>query len=86
MSEIITRSEARTAQARVPNGSEAHYTVFHEIEFSPSQQCTIPSDTLNWFQVGDEGAIVSEFSSTSREEFEMFTDPRIRRIPQISAD
>ena len=31
----------------------------------------------------DEGAIVSEFSSTSRDEFDVFTDPRIKRIPEI---
>jgi D-lyxose ketol-isomerase len=28
-------------------------------------------------------AIVSEFSSTSRDEFDVFTDPRIKRIPVI---
>lgn len=74
---------ARTPKAHVPKGSEAHYTVFHEIELNPGEQYTIPPDTLHWFQAGDEGAIVSEFSSTSRDEFDIFTDPRIRRIPEI---
>ena len=73
-------------QARVPAGSEKYYTVFHEIELNPGEQYTIPSDTLHWFQAGDEGAIVSEFSSTSRDESDVFTDPRIKRIPEIEED
>jgi D-lyxose ketol-isomerase len=74
---------AGEVQGRVPEGSEAHYTVFNEIELNPGEQYTIPPNTLHWFQAGDEGAIVSEFSSTSRDEFDIFTDPRIQRIPQI---
>lgn len=65
--------------ARQPAGSEDHYTVFHEIELNPGQQHTIPPDTLHWFQAGPDGAVVSEFSSTSRDELDIFTDPRIRR-------
>lgn len=70
-------------QAHIPPGSEAYYTVFHEIELHPGEQYTIPPNTLHWFQAGEEGAIVSEFSSTSRDEFDIFTDPRIKRIPEI---
>jgi D-lyxose ketol-isomerase len=66
-----------------PAGSEAYYTVFHEITLHPGEQYTIPSDTLHWFQAGDEGAIVSEFSSTSHDESDEFTDPRIRRMPEV---
>jgi len=68
---------------RPPVGSEAYYTVFHEITLTPGEQFTIPPDTLHWFQAGEEGAIVSEFSSTSRDESDIFTDPRIRRIAEI---
>jgi len=75
---------AAAPRARIPAGSEAYYSVFHEIELGPGEQYTIEPDTLHWFQAGDEGAIVSEFSSTSRDEFDVFTDPRIRRIPEIS--
>ncbi|MBK9055618.1 MAG: D-lyxose/D-mannose family sugar isomerase [Chloroflexi bacterium] len=71
-------------QATVPVGSEPYYTVFHEIELNPGEQYTIPPNTLHWFQAGAEGAVVSEFSSTSRDEFDVFTDPRIKRIPEIS--
>lgn len=76
----------RPMQGRVPAGSEKYYTVFHEIELKPGEQYTIPSNTLHWFQAGDEGAIVSEFSSTSRDESDLFTDPRIKRIPEIVED
>jgi D-lyxose ketol-isomerase len=72
--------------ARVPAGSEAYYTVFHEIELNPGEQYTIPPDTWHWFQASDEGAIVSEFSSTSRDEFDVFVDPRIKRIQEIIED
>ncbi len=73
-------------KGRVPAGSEPYYTVFHEIELHPGDQYTIPPNTLHWFQAGDEGAIVSEFSSTSRDESDYFTDPRIKRIPEIVED
>jgi D-lyxose ketol-isomerase len=73
-------------KAKVPEGSESYYTVFHEIELNPGQQYTIPPNTLHWFQAADQGAIVSEFSSTSRDEFDFFTDPRIKRIPEIDED
>lgn len=68
-------------QAEVPVGSEAHYSVFHEVELNPGYQYTIPPNTLHWFQAGTEGAVVSEFSSTSRDEFDVFTDLRIKRMP-----
>ena len=70
-------------QARIPEGDEEYYTVFHEIELHPGEQYTIPPDTWHWFQAGDEGAIVSEFSSTSRDEYDVWTDPRIKRIPEV---
>jgi D-lyxose ketol-isomerase len=69
-----------------PTGSEPYYTVFHEITLSPGEQYTIPPNTLHWFQAAEGGAIVSEFSSTSRDESDIFTDPRIERLPQIVED
>jgi D-lyxose ketol-isomerase len=66
-----------------PAGSEMYYTVFHELVLAAGDQYTIPPDTLHWFQAGGDGAVVSEFSSTSRDELDVFTDPRIVRIPAI---
>jgi len=73
-------------QAHIPAGSENYYTVMHQVDLHPGDQYTIPPDTLHWFQSGDEGALVSEFSSTSRDEFDLFTDPRIKRIVTVVED
>jgi D-lyxose ketol-isomerase len=50
-----------------------------ELVLRPGEQFTIPPDTLHSFRAGPEGAVVSEFSSTSRDELDVFTDPAIRR-------
>jgi D-lyxose ketol-isomerase len=69
-----------TQQARTPVGAEDVYTVKHEIVLGPGEQYTIMPDTKHWFQGGDEGAVVSEFSTRSRDEFDIFTDPKIQRV------
>ncbi|MFQ6058629.1 MAG: D-lyxose/D-mannose family sugar isomerase [Anaerolineae bacterium] len=70
-------------QAIPPKGREHTYTVWHEVVLKPGEQYTLMPDTLHWFQAGDEGAIVSEFSTTSRDEFDIFTDPEIQRFTQV---
>jgi D-lyxose ketol-isomerase len=50
-----------------------------QLELRPGDQHTIPPDTLHWFRAGDEGAVVSEFSSASRDELDVFTNERIVR-------
>jgi len=69
--------------ARVP--ADGAFTAWHEIVLTPGMQYTIEPDTLHWFQAGDDGAIVSEFSTQSRDDLDVFTDPRIQRTT-ISAD
>src|SRR5712691_2526938 len=44
-----------------------------EIVLHPGEQRTIPPDTLHWFQAGEEGAIVSEFSTRSRDAADVLT-------------
>ena len=75
----------RTANpaARPPQGREQAYTAWHEIVLHPGEQFTIPPDTLHWFQAGDDGAIVSEFSTRSRDEYDIFTDPAIQRTTKV---
>ena len=58
-------------------------TVFHEIVLNPGEQYTIMPETLHWFQAGEEGAVVSEFSTMSTDETDVFTDIRIVRDPKI---
>ena len=71
-------------RAHIPHDGRAFYTVFHEIALGAGEQYTIPPNTLHWFQAGDDGAVVSEFSSASRDEHDIFTDPRIVRAPQVA--
>ena len=40
-------------------------------------------ETWHWFQAGKDGAVVSEFSTRSTDETDVFTDKRIVRAPQI---
>jgi D-lyxose ketol-isomerase len=68
-----------------PQGKEKYYTASHEIVLKPGEQYTIFPDTVHWFQSGDNGAIVSEFSTRSRDEFDIFTDPEIQRKTKITA-
>ncbi len=63
-----------------PADSAEHYTVWHEIKLQPGGQYTIAPNTRHWFQAGLEGAVVTEFSSASRDELDVFTDPNSRRV------
>jgi len=80
----IPGDRTENPHARPPRGRERFYTVFHEIELGPGEQYTIPPDTLHWFQAGPGGAVVSEFSSTSTDETDVFTDPKIKRITKVA--
>jgi D-lyxose ketol-isomerase len=55
-----------------------------EVVLGPGGQHTVPPDTLHWFEAGEEGAIVSEFSTRSRDELDVFTDPAIARATVVS--
>jgi D-lyxose ketol-isomerase len=50
-----------------------------DVLLGPGEQYTVPPNTLHSFEAGDEGAIVSEFSTTSRDALDVFTDPGIVR-------
>lgn len=70
-------------KAQVPETYRPYLTVWKEVILYPGDQYTLSPSTKHWFQAGDNGAIVSEFSSTSIDEKDIFTDPRIQRIPII---
>ena len=67
--------------ANVPKNKMHTYTVWNEIILKPGEQYTLAPDTLHWFQAGPAGAVVSEFSTQSRDRDDIFTDPEIRRMP-----
>ena len=58
-------------------------TVFREIVLEAGEQYTIMPGTLHWFCGGPAGAVVSEFSTHSTDETDVFTDDRIVRAPGI---
>ncbi|MEO8662230.1 MAG: D-lyxose/D-mannose family sugar isomerase [Bryobacteraceae bacterium] len=66
-----------------PAGSEKYYAMRHAVVLRPGDQYTLKPDTPHWFQAGPEGAIVSEFSTRSTDENDIFRDTRIARAPEI---
>jgi D-lyxose ketol-isomerase len=71
-------------KARIPEKYKQYFTIWKEVVLWPGDQYTLPPDTLHWFQAGDKGAVLSEFSSTSRDENDIWTDPRLQRLPKIN--
>ena len=74
---------AKAPHCKPPRGHEPAYTVWHEIELAPGEQYTLTPNTPHWFQAGDEGAVVSEFSTRSTDENDVFTDEMITRTTRI---
>jgi len=68
-------------RAVLPDKEKANFTVWRERVLRPGDQFTLPPDSLHWFQAGDQGAVLSEFSSTSTDENDVWTNPSIRRLP-----
>jgi len=76
----IEGDKTENAKTHPPAGDEKCYSVYHEIILLPGDQYTISKNTLHWFQAGEEGAVISEFSSPSDDASDIFTDPRIKRV------
>lgn len=70
-------------KCKPPTGREDTYTAWHEVILNPGDQYTLYPETLHWFQAGDEGAVVSEFSTRSLDEHDIFTDQQIQRATEI---
>lgn len=59
---------------------EEYLTCMNEIELNPGEQYTLTPDTPHWFQAGECGAVISEFSTTSTDEQDMFKDTNINSL------
>jgi D-lyxose ketol-isomerase len=70
-------------KAVIPESDKKYFAARHEIVLKPGDQFTLPPDNLHWFQAGDQGAILSEFSSTSTDENDIWTNPNIKRAPRV---
>ena len=68
---------------KFPRGYEMFYSARHGTVLKPGDQFTIWPGVPHWFQAGSDGAIVSEFSTQSTDEFDIFNDPHIQRTPII---
>lgn len=73
----------KNMKGKLPKETPGAYNVFHEIVLKPGEQYTLVPDTLHWFQAGPEGAVVSEFSTRSRDEADIFSDQDIKRTPEV---
>ena len=73
-------------KAKLPADLESYFSVWREIALQPGEQYTLAPSTKHWFQAGPEGAIVSEFSTKSTDENDIFTDPRIVRKPLVEEE
>ena len=73
---------AARPRAIIPGKYRPYFTVWNEIILRPGDQFTLPPDTLHWFQSGDEGAVLSEFSSSSIDELDIWTQPGLDRMPR----
>lgn len=79
----VEGTPAAAIKGKIPAGKENCFTVFHETVLYPGEQYTLPPNTRHWFQAGPDGAIVSEFSTESRDEADIWTDAAIQRIPVV---
>ncbi len=61
-------------------------SVFHEIVLRPGEQYTLMPETWHWFQAGPSGAVISEFSTRSTDETDVFTDKTLIRATVIEEE
>jgi len=79
----VPGKKARKPRGRLPVDRRKNFTVWHEIVLKPGDQYTLAPNTLHWFQAGPKGAVLSEFSTASFDEKDVFTDPEIQRITKV---
>lgn len=79
----VPGKKTKNPHGKPPKGTEQYYTVWHEVVLNPGDQYTLPPNTLHWFQPGPKGAVVSEFSTTSIDEKDWFTNPNINRTTKV---
>ncbi len=66
-------------RAQLPAKYRERMSVWHEVVLKPGEQYVLKEKTLHWFQAGPGGAVISEFSTPSYDEKDIFSDPNIKR-------
>ena len=75
----VEGEEPEVLSCELPENNQATYTVRKEIVLRPGDQYTIEPNIKHWFQAGETGALVTEFSSSSDDASDIFTNPMIQR-------
>lgn len=76
-----TKLDSSKIQVEIPKGgNEQYYTAAKEIILKAGEQFTISPGIKHWFKAGSEGAVISEFSSPSYDEKDIFTNPGVKRV------
>lgn len=57
-----------------------YYTAKQGILLNEGEQYTILPNIRHWFVAGEEGAVISEFSSPSDDASDIFTNPKVNRL------
>ena len=74
-------SAQQAALQRLPADKRDTVTVYRTVHLLSGDQATLGPNVKHWFTAGPQGAVVSEFSTRSRDEADIFTDAAIRRVP-----
>lgn len=81
---IVEGDRSTEMHAEKPSGYEENFTVSHEVVLHEGEQYTLFPNAKHWFQAGEEGAVVSEFSTRSFDEYDVFTDASIKRMQYLT--
>ena len=73
-------------EGRMPRGKEDCYTCRQEVLLRATEQITLKPGVKHWLQGGEAGCVVWSISSAARCALDPFTDPHIRRVPEIIED
>ena len=71
-----------TAETYLPADKRDSVTVYKQFTLGVGDQITLAPNTKHWFVAGPEGCVVSEFSTRSADDADIFTDPEIQRVPE----
>ena len=74
----VPGEKSEVIHARVPENYK--FLNFHEIELNVGDEYTIYPETWHWFQAGKDGCVVSEFSTKSVDEKDVFSDETMVRV------
>ena len=70
-------------RGKIPEGEKENFTVWHEVTLKPGSQYIIPPRMVHWFQAGEGGAVIDDYSSTARDLQDGFTNSRVVRDTKV---